>query len=137
MLDSVLGEIHLHDDEITCSLHADGGAIELKIRLGGAPSERGIQAARRLKETLPSKLHRARDALVRAFLPMVNEGYLGEDEAPLTSDAFLRRAVLAGVEIDAHGNISFHFNDDDMLWGHWMTVCTNLEETSWESSMWG
>jgi hypothetical protein len=55
----------------------------------------------------------------------------------LTRDDFLSRATLSGLSTDADGNVSFHFDDDDMLWGHYITVNCVLDATSWDVQMSG
>jgi hypothetical protein len=53
------------------------------------------------------------------------------------ADDLRRRAKLTGISTDAEGNVSFHFDDDDMLWGHYITVDCSLDGTGWDVHMSG
>jgi len=122
MLDPDLGDVVEHGDELTCTVSVNEASVELTIRLEGAPLEDGLAMGRRLVPALAAKLDQAREVLVASFLSMVNDGYRNGGAPLVTRSEFLRRATISGVEMDTEGSVSFHCNDDDMLWGHWMTV---------------
>ena len=137
MHDPILGDVTEREDELSCSVLVSGEQIQLLVRLEGATPQEGLTTARSLLSALPQLLPRAWEELVAAFLPLVNGGYLDEGEAPLGREDFLGRAALSGVSTDADGNVSFHFSDGDMLWGHWMTVHCTLDGSAWHSEMSG
>ncbi len=134
MKDDVLGLLAEQEDELLGSLPDGDRVIELRIRLEGAPPVDVLPFARDLKQKLPATLQQARRELL-ALLPTVNGGYREPGEEPLSAEEFLSRASLELVEVGSEGDISFTFGDDDMLWGHWMTVTRNREK--WDCSFWG
>jgi hypothetical protein len=138
MLDAVLGELSEdNDNELVGRFTVGDDSVRLTIFLEGATPEQVLPAARELKATLPQTLERVRQELIKAFLPLVNGGYLEDGQAPLGEAEFVSRARLEGVELDSESNARFHFHDDDMLWGHWMTVEVGVDRASWRAHMWG
>jgi len=137
MFDAVLGELAERGDELIGRLPVGAGSVEFTISLDGAPPEQVLPVARELKTSLPQTLKRAKQELIKAFLPVVNGGYLDDGQAPLSEAEFESRARLEGIELDSESNVSFNFHDDDMLWGHWMTVECRADRTSWSADMWG
>lgn len=137
MRDPMLGELTESEDGLSCSILVNGQQIELLVLSEGATPQEALTAARRVASVLPELLPRAWEELVAAFLPLVNGGYLSPGEAPLTGEDFRRRASLSEVSSDLAGNISFHFSDGDMLWGHWMTVDCPADGGAWRSAMSG
>ena len=55
-----------------------------------------------------------------------------DDEEPeepheITEQEFAERIDLCGIDIQGDGNYTFWFNDDDMFWGHSVTVYGDME----------
>ena len=132
-----LVEIEARDDEIEFSIASEGGIIELVVHLEGASIDDARSTARAIADRINELLMRARAELVTAFLPVVNGGYLQEGDPPVTAHSFLERAVLSGLGSDCDGNLSFYFDDDDMLWGHQMILSADLASDDWSSTTWG
>jgi hypothetical protein len=132
-----LGEWVEGDDELTFALVFDGETVELCVRLDGASVEAGLDVARRVTLGFAESLQRARQQLDEELRGLVNGGYLAEGQAPITKEEFLRRATLTGVTADADGNLWFDFDDDDMLWGHNMSVTHSADSGAWAARMWG
>jgi hypothetical protein len=137
MEDPILGEVTVRADEFSCHVQADGQPIELVVFLCGAPQDQGFSIARKLASALPELVPRAWQEAADGCLPLINGGYLHPGETPLTREDFIRRATLSGLSIDTDANISFHFHDDDMLWGHYITVHCTLDAASWDVQMSG
>lgn len=150
MLDTVLGVLVEREDELIGRLVVDGKAVELQILLDGAAPAEVLPAAYELKGRVSAMAEDARDELLRAFLPLVNGEYRESGQGPLAAEEFMARARLAGItlEIDAlpiggalrldgqGSRVIFHYEDDDMLWGHGMTI--ELRHGSeWRAEMWG
>jgi hypothetical protein len=137
MLDPILGEIELREDDFSCTVPVDGASVELLVSLDGALLEQALSTARALVVALPSLVARAWDEAAAGCLPLINRGYLQPGEPPLTQADFRRRATLSAISTDADGNVSFDFNDDDMLWGHYVTVNHLLGGAAWDVRMSG
>ena len=137
MRDEMLGELALDDSELSLALVTDGGPVRLRVRLEGATVAEAIEAARLIAATLRARLGRAQEELLAEVLPVVNAGYLEPGEVPLSREEFLRRAKLRGVSADVDGNTSFHFDDDEMLWGHRVVVDCDRDGVRWRASVLG
>lgn len=133
-MDAVLGPLAEGQDELIGSLREGDRTVELRIRLEGAPAEEVLPAARELKQLIEANLRQARRELL-SLLPTVNGGYREPGEGPLDAEEFLRRARLDLVEVGPEGDVRFTFADDDMLWGHWMTV--THQRGAWTCDFWG
>ncbi|MGC4086397.1 MAG: DUF2262 domain-containing protein [Polyangiaceae bacterium] len=107
------------------------------MSLCGATQQQGLSAAHEFASTLPALVARAWQEAVGACLPLINSGYLQPGEPPLTRHDFMRRATLSSISIDADGDASFHFDDDDMLWGHHISVHCARDRASWDVQMSG
>jgi hypothetical protein len=137
MRDRVPSELTIRDDDFSFDLKVDGKPIELVVALNGAPHEQGLAIARQLVAALPSLVPRAWKEAADACLPLINGGYLEPGETPVTRDDFLRRATLTGLSGDVAGGVSFHLDDGDMLWGHYITVHCTLDGSVWDVQMSG
>jgi hypothetical protein len=151
MRDVALDELARSGDQLTGRVRVEGRPVELTVFLGGAPPEELLPATRELGRRLPELTARARQELVREFLPAVNGGYLGDGEPPLDETGFLSRAALHCIELeidapppegspltlDTEGSrVAFQFHDGGMLWGHWMIVEV-WHGTEWSTDTWG
>ena len=121
---------------LTCSFVADGDTVEMDLLLDGSRLEEVLSHARTLKLSFPDVMQRARQELAAAFLAVANDGYRDPGDAPMTSREFLRRSRKAAVHVtvNSEGHVTFTFGDDDMLWGHWMTV-SRKPDGGWDVSM--
>jgi hypothetical protein len=136
MQDEILGQLVESEGNLCGSfVTANGETVELTILLDGQAPDAALASARALMLTFPETIKRVRSALVEAFLSMVNGDYL-DGLAPLDESEFLRRATLAELSIYPEGTADFTFHDDDMLWGHWMTVTRDTKD-GLRASMWG
>jgi len=137
MRDELLGEFALDDSALTLTVATEDTSVKLNVRLEGATVAEAISTARFIVETLTERLGQARKELVREVLPIVNAGYLDPGEPPLSPEEFLRRAKLRGLSADVDGNTSFHFDDDDMLWGHRLVVDCDRDGLKWGAGVFG
>lgn len=68
---------------------------------------------------------KARKCASDELLKTKNESWLEEDEAPLTADEFMKRLLLTEAVVDHDGSVIFWYEDDDMFWGHSISVSCN------------
>lgn len=72
----------------------------------------------RLSVLLDQGEHRSLLASVETLETLKNEGWLDEDEAPLTEADFLSRLTLRALTVDEFGHFTFWYDDGDVFWGH-------------------
>jgi hypothetical protein len=65
---------------------------------------------------------------VEKLLPLKNDSWLDEDEAPLTPEQFLSRMRLGSITIAKDGRFDFWHNDGDLFWGHWIQISGSLDK---------
>jgi hypothetical protein len=135
MRDEILGPLVETEGVWSGTVVADGETIELKILLDGATPDEALASARALVRAFPETIKAVRKALVDAFLSMVNGAYR-DGQPPLDEAEFLRRAKLVEVSVDSKATADFTFHDDDMLWGHWMTVTKDVNDRL-DARLWG
>lgn len=138
-------------DQLIGRLRIDGRPVELTVFLDGAAPEELLPATRELGRRLPELAARARQELVREFLPEVNDDFVDGGDAPLDEAGFLSRASLQAIELeidappeegapltlDTEGSrVAFQFHDGGMLWGHWMIVEV-WHGCEWCTDTWG
>lgn len=65
---------------------------------------------------------------VKELLPIKNDFWLDEDEAPLTPEQFLSRMRLESIAVAKNGRFDFWHNDGDLFWGHLIQISGTLDE---------
>lgn len=68
----------------------------------------------------------ARLCAANELLETKNKAWLEEGEAPLTVEVFMKRLHLTEVMFE-NGGIFFWYDDDDMFWGHTISVLCDLD----------
>ncbi len=69
------------------------------------------------------------DFAAKELSPLANEwqGDVDESKSPITEQDFAKRIRLIELVMDAEGSFTAYHIDDDMFWGHSVTVYGNLE----------
>ena len=84
-----------------------------------------IENARALMEALIPKIPEmdasCRSCAADELLETKNDSWLEEDEDPLDRKTFMDRLILKRVEFDIDA-VTLWYGDDDMFWGHSVTV---------------
>lgn len=66
--------------------------------------------------------NKARKCAADELLNTKNDSWLEEGEDPLNAEEFMERLILTKVEVDHDGSVIFWYEDDDMFWGHYVSV---------------
>lgn len=93
----------------------------------------------KLSDMLPTIGDIDRDARLCAaneLLETKNRAWLEEGEAPLTAETFMQRLRLTEVVFE-DGGIFFWYDDDDMFWGHTISVLCDSDGTVLFAEMMG
>lgn len=78
-----------------------------------------------------------RQAIVAELLPLKNDTWLEEDEAPLEAEEFLRRLTVSSVAVGGDGSFDFYFDDGDLFWGHAVIAAFDPESASFSVNIAG
>ncbi len=65
---------------------------------------------------------RIREAIAKEYYPVWLENWREESEPLLDREAFKRRFILDEPSVRADGSFGFYYGDDDLFWGHSMSV---------------
>jgi len=65
---------------------------------------------------------------VQELLPLKNDNWLGDDEAPLTPEQFKSRMTLESISVHPDGSFEFWHDDGDLFWGHSIQISGSLDE---------
>lgn len=96
------------------------GGVRLSVVPGGDATVTTTHLDR-LASDLDGLRDRARQDAAKNLLAPKNETWLGDDEPPLTADAFQSRLGLEGVVVQP-GGLEIFFDDGDLFWGHTVIV---------------
>ncbi|MEA3062602.1 MAG: hypothetical protein QOJ94_2383 [Sphingomonadales bacterium] len=131
IVDPALGEFRY---DATCERYAaqcrwGACAVELSIATGenGAFGD-ALAVARALWAEPDRWTEDLRRRLISELLPLKNDVWLEEGEAPLSPDEFWHRAVLQGISVEDGGHFTFWFDDGDMFWRHAIEARGSLDE---------
>lgn len=105
-----------------------------RVDIAGTPVE--LQLYTDADDVLEPALRRAREVLAefakydrraqayaaRELLPLKNDLWLEEDEAPVTAAQFQQRMTLEALIFYAEGDVTFYYQDGDLFWGHTIEV---------------
>ena len=69
----------------------------------------------------------AKEYAAKRLLQIKNETWIEDGEEPLTIDRFKQQMTLESVSIDPNGEVSLHYNDGDLFWGHSIVAIVNCE----------
>lgn len=115
-----------------------GAPVELMLHAAEISElERPLEVVRRLWEQQASWDARRRECLLRDLLPLKNDGWLDENEAPVTADELLARALLETVSATPEGGVTFWHADGDLFWGHAIEVSGAIDRDELEANIAG
>ncbi len=77
-----------------------------------------LRRAREVLHAFPLYHRRAEEYAVQELLPLKNDFWLEEDEAPVTAAEFRQRMTLEALVFYAEGDVTFYYQDGDLFWGH-------------------
>lgn len=95
-----------------------GHEVEIVLLTEDGAAAPALACAHRLWDKMEAVDAQLRRRIVAELLPLKNETWLEEDEAPLSDRAFLSRIALEAVHIHADGLAEFYFEDGDLFFGH-------------------
>ncbi|MCA9039705.1 MAG: DUF2262 domain-containing protein [Planctomycetaceae bacterium] len=105
--------------------------VDLDIDLE-EPDLKQLQAAIRLLEALCEKTEywqrRYNKYLVTEVLEVKNEGWLEDDENPVTADEFLQRMILVSISVFSESEFQFTFYDEEMFGSHFVDLTGTRKE---------
>lgn len=93
-----------------------------------AALDSALAAAARLWDDQRGWGRRIRDFAVRELLPLKNDGWLDDGEAPVTPDRFRARMTLQSITVWPDGTFDFMHDDGDLFFGHSIQVAGSLDE---------
>jgi hypothetical protein len=103
----------------TGAVEIDGVPIDLMLHTDDADDlEPALQRARELLAGFSDYSRRAEEYAVQELLPLKNDIWLEEDEAPVTAAEFKQRMILEALVFYAEGDVTFYYQDGDLFWGH-------------------
>ena len=140
VVDPVLGQLRWDERRkfLDGELQTPAGPVKLGFEVVDESSlAEQLTRARTLVTHLPGAMERARHFAAERLVGLKNDGYLEEDEAPLSQEEFAARLGLPRVELLLDGPCDFTFGDDEMLWGHFITVESEDDGTPRHAEMWG
>ncbi|QDU97154.1 DUF2262 domain-containing protein [Lignipirellula cremea] len=88
----------------------------------------GLEVAGKLWDEQTSWKQKVDDYAVQDLLSAKNDGWLLDDEAPLTPDQFKARMTLQSISIDIDGDFEFWHDDGELFWGHSILIQGSLKE---------
>lgn len=138
--DSVLGKLRWDESRqsLDGELRTPAGPVELSLEVVDESSLADqLTRARSLVSHLPGAMERARRFAADRLVGLKNDGYLEQGEAPLSQEEFATRLGLPRVELMLDGPCHFVFGDDEMLWGHFISVASDDDGTPRNAEMWG
>lgn len=65
---------------------------------------------------------RMKDFCASKLLDLKNNSWLGEEERPLTKEAFMETIELKAITAFSDGSFELYFDDGDLFWGHTILV---------------
>ncbi|HST61981.1 MAG TPA: DUF2262 domain-containing protein [Longimicrobium sp.] len=106
-----------------------GDTIDLQLPAEGEDElSAALEVARALWDDEAGWSERIQAYAVEQLLPMKNEGWLDDDEEPLTPAEFRARMRLEAIAVEADGSFTFWHNDGDLFWGHSIQIMGNLQD---------
>lgn len=111
-----------------CTIDVDGRAVEVSFDgdASGDPA-RALAIAQEVFGDLAAWRERTESFAVEKLLPMKNEGWLLEDEAPVTAEAFRGCMSLPKLHVDRRGHLTFEYEVGELFWEHAIHVYGTLE----------
>lgn len=125
-----------HEDERFGTLTLDGamnwysGSVVwqgLNIKLDvEQPLVSALEVAYALWDNESSWHKRVCDYTVESLLPLKNDNWLGDNEAELSAEQFIKKMSLRSISVKADGNFEFWHDDGGLFFGHSINVSGNL-----------
>ena len=144
VVDEVLGELTLDKDYDVFEGHVlwQGEQIDVSLEVDAA-SEDSWTAARQAMKAMLADQDRwdrnMRASAARELTELACEWRdSADEEAPeITEESFARRIELRSIVMEADGSFSAYFDDDDMFFGHSVTVYGTLKDGVTKANMEG
>ena len=142
--DEVLGELTLDKDYDVFEGHVlwQGEQIDVSLEVDAASEDSWIAARQAMKAMLADQDRWDRDMRASAARELTELACewrdSADEEAPeITEESFARRIELRSIVMDAEGSFSAYFDDDDMFFGHSVTVYGTLKDGVTKANMEG
>ncbi len=96
---------------------------------GSAPEDvaETLRAARSLWENQTTWAERVRAFAVKELLPLKNDSWLEEDEAPVTPEVFVSKMRLSSITLQPDRSFEFWHSDGELFWGHAIVISGDLD----------
>lgn len=142
--DEVLGELTLDKDYDVFEGHVlwQGEQIDVSLEVDAASEDSWIAARQAMKAMLADQDRWDRDMRASAARELTELACewrdSADEEAPeITEESFARRIELRSIVMDAEGSFSAYFDDDDVFFGHSVTVYGTLKDGVTKANMEG
>lgn len=140
IVDSQLGRLRW--DEGRKSLEGDLRTGNREVALGievldDESLREQLARARKVVAGIAQHIERAQRHAAQRMVGVKNGGYLERGEPPLSEDEFAQRLQFERLELLLEGPCHFVFGDDQMLWGHYISVESDDDGTPTRAEMWG
>lgn len=139
----VFGDLILNKELESLDVSADWCGTETDISLQADDPDADLKEGLRLLEAFFAEQEKW-DAELRSYAAaelteLANEWATDEDEnAPeITEEDFAKRLIMSGIVFEPDGTFTVYFDDDDMFWGHSVTVYGDMEEGPNDAQMEG
>lgn len=70
---------------------------------------------------------RVRTYAAQNLTELANQWLQDSDEEPITEESFASRIEISEIVVSPNGNLTLHYYDDDMFWGHIITIDANID----------
>ena len=102
--------------------HWSGRQVEIVLMNDDGAVQQSLASAHRLWNEMDAVDSELLRRIVAELLPLKNEAWLAEDEAPLAESDFLSRIALEAIHVHADGLTQFYYEDGDLFFGHTIIV---------------
>lgn len=112
------GEVEWNGKSIRITFHSDENQ----------DISQGLEVAEKLWNDQMSWNQKVNDYAIKELLPLKNDNWLDDGEAPLTKKQFKSHMTLRSVSIYPDGDFEFWHDDGDMFGGHLIQISGSLED---------
>lgn len=84
-----------------------------------------MDSLRFLYDNMAEKDHEFRSFAAENLTELANDRLEDSSSPEITTEDFIRRICLLEISVSADGSFSAYYNDDDMFYGHVITVSGN------------
>jgi hypothetical protein len=115
-----------------------GRDVSLGLHVPARDEREGVLAcARRLWARADAWEAGAREMMVAQLLERMNEGWLDDDEEPITAAQFNRRVTLTHVSVSEGDGVELLFDDGELFGGHTIIATGTVEGGAEDVSLFG